>query len=326
MKNFKYLALFGGFWIGMMAGLPLAQAETFDQFLSSVQREAVAAGVAPSVAAQALADLEPNDRVVVLDRKQPEKRLTFARYIKGVLDPLRVRQGKKQLQQWGPALRAASARYQVPPALIVALWGMESNFGANTGGFSVIESLATLAYEGRRADFFRGELIAALRILQQEGLQASDLSGSWAGAMGQCQFMPSTYLRYAADGDGDGRRDIWDSQADVIASIARYIAAEGWQGGGRWGREVRLSRRIEAGLLGLDTARPLSFWAAHGVRPLGGKTLPNNNIKASLVLPDGPGGRAFLVYDNFRALMRWNHSTYFGLSVGLLADRLSLSR
>jgi membrane-bound lytic murein transglycosylase B len=206
--------------------------------------------------------------------------------------------------------------------MIVALWGIESNFGGNTGGFDVIPSLATLAYDGRRAAFFRRELLAALRALDDEKIDSSLMRGSWAGAMGQCQFMPTTYLRHAVDHDGDGRRDIWDNEADVFASIANYLVAEGWQGGRIWGREVRLKRPLPPEEIGLENRRGLAEWSKKGVQTPGGRPLPVAAMEASLIQPDGPGGRSFLVYDNFRALMRWNRSTYFAVSAGLLADRL----
>ncbi len=309
--------------------LPLpvaAQTQPFGEWLQGVEQEAVASGISPATARQALASVTPDERVVVLDRKQPESSVTFATYSKNILSPARVRKGRALLAQHGELLLTVGARYGVPPSMIVALWGIESGFGRNTGGFDVIPSLATLAYEGRRADFFRGELLAALRIVDTDRIDFVTLRGSWAGAMGQCQFMPSTYLRYAVDYDGDGRRDIWENEGDVFASIANYLAAEGWRSGMTWGREVRLRHAVAPEVIGIERQHSLTEWSRMGVRTLGGKTLPKKALSASLIQPDGAGGRSFLVYDNFRALMRWNRSTYFATSAGLLADRLHLSR
>jgi len=219
-------------------------------------------------------------------------------------------------------LKTIEAQYGVPPRIVIALWSVESSFGRNTGGYNVIESLATLAFAGRRQAFFRNELLEALRIVDEERMDPSAMNGSWAGAMGQSQFMPSTYRRHAVDHDGDGHRDIWENERDVFASMANYLAAEGWQRSLTWGREVRLSKPLPESEIGLDRRRTLAEWNRLGVRTLGGKPLPKKKIEASLIQPDGPGGRSFLVYDNFRALMRWNRSTYFATTVGLLADKL----
>ena len=183
-------------------------------------------------------------------------------------------------------------------------------------------AVATLAYDGRRGRYFRSELIAALRILDGRDVAFREMTGSWAGAMGQCQFMPSTYLGYAVDYDGDGRRDIWGDRADVLASIANYLARLGWRGGEGWGREVRLPDGLESRLGALDSERPLGEWRRLGVRPVGGRALAGPPQEASLVLPDGAGGRAFLVYHNFATIMRWNKSTFFAAAVGYLADSM----
>jgi len=191
------------------------------------------------------------------------------------------------------------------------------------GSYETINSLATLAYEGRRAEFFKSELIAAMHILDSEHISPSQLRGSWAGAMGQCQFMPTTYQKYAIDGDGDGRRDIWGDPIDVLASIANYLQAEGWHGGQGWGRAVNMSGSvIDPSEIGLDQVRPLAEWTQQGIVGVDGEPLSPPGLQASLLQSDGSGGPGFLAYDNFRALMRWNHSSYFALSVGLLADEI----
>lgn len=295
----------------------------FQNFLQNVGREALAQGVTPRTVQSALASVTVDETVVELDRKQPEKKITFARYLQNVVNQPRIDKGRRLMDDYAGALAKLEKHFGVPPAVVISLWGMESSFGANKGDFSVLSSLATLAYEGRRADFFRKELIEAMKIMDEEGLTPDQMLGSWAGAMGHCQFMPSTYRKYAVDADGDGHRDIWDNELDVIASIASYLAAEGWQRDQRWGREVKLAKDLPDSEVGLDNLRPLADWGRLGVHAKGSNALPQNDLSASLIQPDGADGRSFLVYDNFRALMRWNRSTYFATSVGLLADTIA---
>jgi membrane-bound lytic murein transglycosylase B len=291
-------------------------------WLQGIEQEAVTDGVSPQVAHDALANAMLDERVVALDQKQPEKTVTFDHYVKHIVSEDRVEQGRDLLEENETVLKKISQHFGVPPQIIVALWGIESSFGQDSGRYNIVDSLVTLAYEGRRADFFREELIEALHILDQEHLPATALRGSWAGAMGQSQFMPSTYLRYAIDGDNDGRRDIWNDNLDVWASIANYLAAEGWSADQTWGREVMLQDDLKDSEIGLDHHRSLGEWTALGIVNIDGSNLPNKPLQASLIQPDGPDGRSFLVYDNFRALMRWNRSTYFATTVGLLADRM----
>jgi membrane-bound lytic murein transglycosylase B len=269
--------------------------QSLSLWLQQTEQRALDEGISPAVVHEALDDFAPNPRVVELDQKQPESAITFKAYRHNVVTPARIRKGAELARYYGEELNALEARTGVPPQIVVALWAVESSYGRDTGDFEVVNSLATLAYEGRRADFFRNELFSALRILEHENMTPGELRGSWAGAMGQCQFMPSTYLAYAVDATGDGRRDIWNSEADVLASIANYLAAEGWQRGLTWGREVDE-----------DTA-------------------PDDGESSPLIRPDGEEGPRFLVSDNFRALTRWNRSTYFALSVGLLADGIKAS-
>jgi membrane-bound lytic murein transglycosylase B len=291
-------------------------------WLHQIQAEAIEAGISPDIVHKALDDFVPNPRIIELDQKQPENIITFEDYRRGILNPLRVNKGRALRRLYAAELNAIEARTGVPSEIIVALWGIESNFGNNLGGFEVIDALATMAYEGRRAAFFQRELFTALRILEQENLSPEDLRGSWAGAMGQCQFMPSTYLKFAVDGDGDGKRDIWNNPIDSLASIANYLAAEGWRRGLSWGREVE-SGGLPENLIGFETALSLKEWSDKGITNLGGSLLPQHAVQASYVQPDGENGSRFLVYDNFQALRRWNRSTYFALSVGLLADRIN---
>lgn len=301
-----------------------AQAATFDQWLAGFKQEARAKGVSDSTINAAFVNVKFIPRVIELDRKQPEGTMSFAKYRSNVVNDQRVSTGRYLYKKHHDLLTQVSKKYGVSPQYIVALWGIETNFGDNTGGFNVIDSLATLAYEGRRASFFKSELLNALKIIDAGHIQASHMKGSWAGAMGQNQFMPSSFHAFAVDGNNDGRRDIWESLPDVFASTANYLSKSGWDDGTRWGREVSLPTGFSKNLIGLDTKKNISEWARLGVRLPGGGSLPTSEgLKASLVAPDGIGGPAYLVYDNYRVIMKWNKSTYFATSVGLLADKIA---
>jgi membrane-bound lytic murein transglycosylase B len=291
-------------------------------WLLNLEQDAIAQGISPSVVHQALDNQQPDERVVAFDQKQPEKTITFDHYEHHIASPDRIRKGRELIDSNSDELQAISQRYGVPPQVIVALWGIESSFGQNSGNYNIVNSLLTLAYEGRRADFFRGELFAALKILERYNWTADALEGSWAGAMGQCQFMPSTYLNHAVSASGSGRPDIWNDERDVWASIANYLASEGWSPDLTWGREVEVTEDLPDHTVGLDTQHSLAEWSTMGVVDVSGKPLPARDLNASLIQPDGADGRSFLVYDNFRALMRWNRSTYFATTVGIMADRM----
>ena len=301
--------------------VPAGATESFAAWLQGLRRDALAAGVRPATLDRALAGLEPIPRVIELDGRQPEGRMSFRTYRERVISNERIERGRDLVRRHGALLARVRDRYGVPPRVVVALWGVESSYGEFKGRFPVIGSLATLAHDGRRAALFRRELISALRILDAGDVAAADMYGSWAGAMGQSQFMPSTYLGYAVDFDGDGRRDIWRSLPDVFGSIANYLSRSGWDPGYVWGREVR-SPRVEPRRLGLEHKAPLAEWRALGVRPLDQASLPAAPIDASLLATDEGAGPSFLVYDNFRVFMVWNRSTYFALSVGLLSDAI----
>lgn len=291
-------------------------------WLQKTEQQAIADGVSPATVHAALDDFRPDERVIALDQKQPEGMITFATYWRHIVTPARVKKGAAIMRQYAADLRVISMRTGVPPQMIVALWGLESSFGANMGNYETVNALATLTWQGRRATFFRNELFAALHILDQNHMDASQLRGSWAGAMGQCQFMPTTYLKYAVDGDNDGRRDIWGDPQDVMASIANYLAAEGWTHGQGWGREVTPGD-IDFSETGIDKPHMLSEWVGGGVRAVTAPPLPRDTTRAALLEPDGAGGPAFLAYDNLHALLRWNRSTYFAVSAGLLADAIA---
>jgi len=292
----------------------------FSAFLAGVGRDAAGQGIRASTVDLALRDAQFLSHVIELDRKQPERVLTFGEYLDKVVTPQRMENGRRQLVDNRPLLDGIWRRYNVEPRFIVALWGIESDFGKVTGDYSVVSALATLAYDGRRSGYFRGELISALHILDQGHIRVDNMVGSWAGAMGQCQFMPSTFLGYAVDYDGDGRRDIWNDRADVLASIANYISRLGWRSGEGWGREVSVPAGFDPRFAGLETRRLTEEWNRLGIRGVGAGPLAGRSNEASLVLPDGMGGPALLVYDNFRTIMKWNKSTFFAAAVGYLAD------
>ncbi|MGQ4808693.1 Tn3 family transposase TnXax1 [Candidatus Entotheonellaceae bacterium PAL068K] len=266
--------------------------------------------------------LQPLPRVIELDRKQLEYTMTLTDYLQRVVSPARVQHGKRRFKTHRELLARVSAAHGVQPRFVVALWGIESDYGRAMGGFPVIAALATLAHDGRRSTFFRGELLHALQILDQGHIQPQTMMGSWAGAMGQSQFMPSSFRQYAIDYNGDGRRDIWTSLGDIFASIANYLARTGWRGNRTWGRRVTLLADIDPALAGLNVQKPLPAWQQLGIRRADGSDLPRQPLQASLLLPEGPKGPAYLVYQNFRTLLKWNRSHYFALAVGKLADAL----
>lgn len=297
---------------------------SFESWLADFKHEAVRKGISEHTVERAFQGVHPIPRIIELDRKQPEGTMTFSKYRERVINDARVQQGRRLYQEHRALLDATAKKYGVPASYIVALWGIETSYGNNTGGFGVVPALATLAYDGRRSEFFRDELIKALQIIDQGHITHDRMKGSWAGAMGQNQFMPSSFHAYAVDGNGDGRRDIWNSLPDVFASTANYLGTSGWKFDERWGRAVKLPSGFSKGDVGLDTRLPLAAWREKGVTLPDGSMLPViDGMSASVVTPDGIGGAAYLVYDNYRVIMKWNKSTYFATSVGLLADRIA---
>ncbi len=291
-----------------------------NRFLSSLKAEARAAGVSPSTFDRAMDGFSPIPRIIELDRNQPEGRKTFSEYRKNLLSEKRIRQAREFMESEKTRLARVEKTYGVPASVIVSLWGIETNFGAFTGGFFVPHALATLAMDGRRADFFRKELIKALVILEQGHVSVENMKGSWAGAMGQVQFMPSSFEAFSVDGDGDGRRDIWGNRTDVFASAANYLARSGWKRGEPWGFAVNLPKTLDAApLAGMDKTLPTRTWQAMGVVRQSGDTFQALPEEASLVMPDGQDGPAFLVFDNYRVFLKWNRSIYFATVVGILS-------
>jgi membrane-bound lytic murein transglycosylase B len=296
---------------------------SFDSWLADMRRDAAAAGVSQPTLDAAFTNLQPIPNVLDLENSQPEVKLTFAQYLARTVTDQRVAQGQKLLDQYRPLLEKVSATYGVQPQYIVALWGVESDYGRVTGGYPVIGSLATLAYGSQRKEMFHTELIDALKILDERDIAPDSMTGSWAGAMGQCQFLPSSFLHYAVDFSGNGRRDIWTDQADVFASIANYLHSFQWSGNQAWGRAVRVPAGLDPALIDWKSAKPVQEWQRLGIRNADGSDLAASSVPLALVASDGVAGPAYLVSPNFNVIMKWNRSTYFATSVGLLADRIS---
>ncbi len=304
----------------------------FEQWLAAVKQDAVAEGVSPTMATQALTGLTPDQEVIRLDmpKNQPEISESFAKYAEKRVSQARIDRGREMLLKHYDELRRISGIYGVAPQYIVALWGMETNYGSYTGRKDTIRSLATLGWHGRggtspnRASFFRKELITALKIMDEGHIGLGEMKGSWAGAFGQVQFMPSSFHRLAVDGDGDGRKDIWHNLSDAFASAGNYLTRNGWNAGERWGRQVRLPAGFSKALIDRDVKKSLAEWQRLGVMTTGGQPIPvAADMTAHIVAPDGLSGGVYLVYNNFNTIKRWNNSDKFALSVGLLADSIA---
>jgi membrane-bound lytic murein transglycosylase B len=305
----------------------------FQEWLQGVRQEALARGISGPTVARALDGVEPLPVVLDRDSNQVESKLSIETYLSRRLNRVMVRSANRQHASHATLLARVSDRYGVPSSIIVAIWGLESNFGKFSGVRPVVAALATLAYDPRRSTLFREELFGALTILDRGDIEPERLKGSWAGAMGQPQFLPSSYLKYAQDFDGDGRRDIWSDEADIFASIASYLAGHGWTKGERWGRQVQLGSKPDQSLAGaaplrangcramreMSEPRPLSEWRTLGIRLSDGRPLPSSTIEASLLRTDA---RAFLVYKNYEALLGYNCAHAYALAVATLADRI----
>jgi lytic murein transglycosylase len=300
----------------------LALQQGFARWVAGFVDSARAAGVDDATLHLAFDDAHYVPRAVDSDRKQPESTRGIWDYVDAVVSPARVAHGQQKLAEVQTELDAAQARYGVPQATIVAIWGMESDYGANYGDIPTIDALATLGFEGRREAWARTELMAALKILRSGDIAREHMIGSWAGAMGQTQFLPSAFLAFAVDADGDGRRDIWDSMADVTASTANFLAHSGWQPGQAWGAEVQLPAGFDAGRADDVLRQTSAQWAGEGVQTLDGTPLPDFPDGA-ILMPAGVRGPAFLVGPNFRTILRYNNSTSYALAVSLLAQRIA---
>ena len=298
-----------------------AQADEFMACIESLSEKARVEGVGAR-GLDALAQVERLPRVIELDRRQPEFQQTFSAYLTGRVSPTRVTTGRLMFASYRPLLDRLTREYGVPGRYLVAFWGLETNYGGYLGRIPTLDALATLACDDRRRDFFTAELLTALRVLERERLDESTLRGSWAGAVGHTQFMPSTYAKHAVDGDGDGRIDLWNSVEDALTSAADYLQGMGWQRGERWGREVLLPDDFPFELTGHGQRRSLEDWREMGVTTATGQPLPAGDLDAAVLVPMGHRGPAFLVYPNFEVILEWNRSQSYALSVGYLADRI----
>jgi membrane-bound lytic murein transglycosylase B len=316
----KYMGILLG--VLLSPQFTLAQDTEFSACIAELQHRARAENLPGWIVDEVMASLEQQHRVIELDRSQPEFSQTFANYLYRRVTPERIERGQQLLENYDEFLAELTNKYGIPGRYLVAFWGLETNFGSYLGKMPTLDSLATLACDQRRSEFFTNELMQALALLERESLSPAEMRGSWAGAMGHTQFMPSAYNRYATDGDGDGRVDLWRSERDALASGANFLASLGWQKGERWGREVLLPDDFPYAETGLSNSQPLSYWNKLGVSLVNGAQIPDADMRASLLLPAGHSGPAFLVYSNFNVILRWNRSEYYALSVGLLADRL----
>ncbi len=300
----------------------LAIEQRFALWIERMREMARAAGIDEATLHSAFDGVQLRHRAIEQDRSQPEFTRTFWDYLEGVVSPQRVANGQSRLAELRNEADAATAQYGVPGPVLMAVWGIESNYGSNYGNVPVIDALATLGFEGRREAWAQGELLAALKILQRGDIARDQMIGSWAGAMGQTQFMPSSFLSFAVDADGDGRRDIWHSMADVLASTANYLARSGWRRDESWGTEVQLPPGFDPARAEPTLLQSSAQWEAEGVRAIDGGPLPAL-ADAAILQPAGVRGPAFLVGRNFRTILRYNNSTSYALTVCLLAQRIA---
>ena len=304
------------------SGAVLEAPDGFEECKLQLQAKAIAAGVSAETAQEVMAKVEHVDRVIELDRKQPEFTTTFADYLNRRVNDDRVNKGRVLIKEHSALLERVTEATGVPAAYLVAFWGLETNFGSYFGKMSVPDSLTTLACDARRSTFFTEQLIAALRIIDEGAIPADQMEGSWAGAMGHVQFMPTVFLKHAVDADGDGRRDLWNSLPDAMMSAGRFLQSMNWDGDYRWGREVLLPENFDYSLA--DGRRlDLSKWRELGITDAFGKPLAREDIKAALIVPAGHRGPAFLAYHNFKVIMGWNRSEFYAIAVGHLADRIA---
>ncbi|MBU0482163.1 MAG: lytic murein transglycosylase [Proteobacteria bacterium] len=294
----------------------------FATWLEELQREAQQEGISAATLETALSGVALSEKVIALDRNQPEFTLDLESYLARTVSEARVAKGRELLENHRQILAEIAKKYGVQPRFLVAFWGIETDFGRIFGDFPVIGSLATLAFDERRGRYFRKELLHALHILDDGLISRELMIGSWAGAMGGLQFMPSVFREYAVDHDGDGRVDLWRNPGDLFASGGNYLGSSGWQDDQTWGREVKLPAGFDRSLTGHDRVMTISEWRELGARRIDGSPLPRRDLAASLIIPDENGQRVFLAYDNYRVILKWNRSDYFAVAVGTLADRL----
>ena len=325
--KFKISSIIIIFTIINLSSLQADEDYSFVEWLENIKNIATKEGISEETIDLSFRDIAINERVLELDRSQPEFTLTLDEYLNNTTPKSRMLKGKKLYSEHKNLLLRIYNKYGVQPRFILALWGIETSFGTYTGSFNVIRSLSTLSHDLRRREFFTDELINALTIIDQGHITANEMMGSWAGAMGQNQFMPSSFLNYATDFDKDGKKDIWSTLPDVFASSSNYLKESGWNDDLTWGREVMASKSIPDDFITtsakeINISKSLSEWAALGILKKNGEKLPLRDIQAYLVYPEGEEGRKFLVYENFKVIMKWNRSLFFGLSVGILSDMI----
>ena len=308
--------------LALLAAFPVHAGTDFESWLAAFRQDAAAQGISAATLDAALTGITPVERVIELDRRQPEFLQTFADYMARRITPAQVARGQAMLAEHAALLDAVEQQYGIPKAVLVAFWGLETNYGATLGSFNIPASLATLAFDGRRSEFFRSQLLDALRIIDAGHVAAIDMNGSWAGAMGQMQFMPSTFRAYAVDADGDARINLWGSLPDAMHSAANYLRRAGWRPGELVAVEVRLPAGFDFRSAGVSQRQPVSEWAALGVQGADGGALPGAE-RAAIVLPQGWQGPAFMVFDNFDVVMRWNRSVNYALAVAQMAQQLA---
>lgn len=301
---------------------PADQDAKFRAFVISFRQTALAAGIAPQIYDASVTGLTRDPRVETLNLQQPEFTKPIWQYLAGAVSAARIAQGQALLADDAQMLSAIEQRFGVQKEILVAVWGIESDYGSEMGSFDIFDALATLAYDGPRSDFGRRELVDALQIEQQEHFATAEMTSSWAGAFGQTQFVPSAFLRYAVDGDGDGRRDLWHSAADSLASAANLLAQSGWERGAPWGYQVQLPSNFAYEYADPDRVSTITAWRNLGVRGLGGWELPVSEARAAIYLPAGARGPAFMVFDNFRTVLKYNNAGSYALAVCTLADRM----
>ena len=293
-----------------------------DNWKEKLKIEAIEKGISKNTLDLAIDDFKPIKRVIELDRRQPEFTLTLDQYLKRVVPSRRIKKGRLMLAKNNKILEKIGKKYSVQPRFIIALWGIETDFGRLDGGFSVVHSLATLALDGRRSKFFRKELIRALRILDQGHINIRDMRGSWAGAMGHFQFMPSSFENFAVDYDNDGKRDIWRNKKDAFASAANYLSKSGWKSDQTWGREVRIPEEFDETLINSKSFKRMSKWRSLGIKRANGRDLPSRELLGALVKSKDRDSKVYLVYNNYFTILKWNRSLYFAVAVGSLADAI----
>jgi membrane-bound lytic murein transglycosylase B len=316
------IAAMTAFLAGPAVAPSYAQGGDFQACLQNIKAEALRQGVPADIADRAFQGLTPDQKVIDLDSRQPEFSLTYAKYVGSSVSPERIAKGQQKMAQNRALLDALQGEYGVPPQYIMAFWGLETNYGGYMGDFQVVRSVATLGCMTKRTAFFSNETVQALRILVMDRMTREQLRGSWAGAMGNMQFMPSTFMKWGVDRDGNGKIDLWTSLPDSFASAANFLRGIGFKPGLPSSEEVFLPQGFPLDQADTTIEKPVRAWAAMGVKRAGNAPLPNVDDPSSIILPAGWRGPAFILYPNFKAVMNWNRSTLYALAVGILAQQI----